>query len=275
MATKKNAVVKTGDNLPDYLKGMSGQVNADDGFGADDIAIPMIKLLQGTSEEITLHDAASPGMFWHTGMDISLGDNIQFIICGRRRKYLLQAPMDDGQGILARADDAITWDREGSWTVQVDKKTKVTWEIADTNVEKSGLAGWGTYDPDDDNSPPAATLFYDYLVIVLGHENLGAAVLSAARSQIKKCKKGINDKIQLHASNSRPMQALVFDAKPVTEQNDAGQDYFNYNFTSGGFATEENYNLAKSLEGLLGTRKIQGEGNQDEPAKRKAEGDDF
>ena len=270
MAKKKELTTTDESNVPAYLQNVEHE-GLTDNFDSSDIAIPQIKLLQGTSEECLNYDDAKAGNFWHTGMDLNLGDAVRFVVCARRKKYLLQAPMDDGQGILARSDDAVNWDRTGSWEVRIDKKTKTEWTISEINVAKSGLADWGTFDPDDENSPPAATLFYDYLVYLPDHADLGPAVMSLARSAIRKAKKGLNDKIQLHSSNGRPLQSVRFRAGVVSDQNDTGQDYFNWQFLGDGFATEEEFHSAKSFEGLLETSKIQGEG-EDRHVKEDVEG---
>lgn len=253
-------------SVPAYLQNVNAGTQTDN-FDASDVAIPQIKLLQGSSTEVSEHDNAKPGNFWHTGMDIDLGDSLKFIVCSRRKRYLLQAPLDDGQGILARAEDAKTWDRTGSWKVKIDKKTTATWTIDDLDVMKSGLTKFGTSDPEDENSPPAATLFYEYLVLLPDHLDLGPAVISVARSAIKKAKKGLNDKISLQAQNGRPLQSLTFSAKSVTEQNSSNQDFNNWQFTSAGFAPEEQYNKAVQIASDLADYKVQDEGGVDEPSK--------
>ena len=206
--------------------------------------MPVVRLLQGTSAAIKDHADAQPGMFWHDGMDESLGEEFQFVIASRKKRYLLMAPMDDGQGVLARADDAKTWDTVGEWEVQLDKKTKAKWSIKNRDVKKSGLTEWGSYDPDDVNSPPAATLFYEYLTIIPGRKDISPVMLVLARSAIKKAKKGLNDKVLMHRQNGNPMQALVFRARPFTDNNASGQDFYNWQFTGAGYADEETYKHA-------------------------------
>lgn len=271
--SKEVAKVQDDKGVPAYLQNYEGDASSQDNFDSSDIAIPQIKLLQGVSSQVVEFDNARAGEFWHTGMDMPLGKEVKFVVCSRRKKYLLQAPLDDGQGVLARADDAKTWDHTGEWEVQIDKKTKAKWSIETLDVVKSGLTQWGTYDPDDENSPPAATLFYEYLVIMPDHLDLGAAVISLARSAIRKAKKGLNDKIALHQSNGRPMQAIIFAAKPVGDQNDSGQDYSNWQFTGAGFASEEMFNKARYIGETLSEYKVQDEGVVDEAPK--ADSDDF
>lgn len=259
--------------LPAYLQGGSFGKQSDN-FDSSDVVIPRIKLLQGISPEITQYDTAKVGEFWHSGMDVNLGPKVKFVVADRRKKYLLSAPLEDGQGVLARADDAMTWDRLGKWSVkQKGVKQPVTWEITDLDVAKSGLTKWGTYNPEDEDSGPAATLFYDYLVFLPDHLDLGPAVISLARASIKKAKKGLNDKISLHQTNGRPMQALVFEANSVDESSDSG-GFKNWQFTSAGFNMDEAlFNTAREHMGALANYKVQDEGMTDGPAPDTASDD--
>lgn len=244
--------------VPAYLDDLN--VRDVDNFDSTDIVVPQIKLMQGTSKELTLYNEAKQGEFWHTGADLCLGPQIKFIPCYRRKRFLLMAPLDDGQGILARADDGRTWDQIGKWVVKIDKRATATWEITNLDVEKSGLDKWGTFDPEDPNSPPAATMIYDYLVMLLGHEHLGPASMLLARSAIKKVRKGLNDKIAMHKTNGRPMQALMFTAQAVPDVNGAGQNFHNWQFRSSGFAEQEQYEQARRVFDTMQHYVVQDEG---------------
>ena len=262
MAEKLPAVAAV-SGVPAYLQNYEYQ--SSDNFDASDVVLPRIKLLQGTSKELETFNDAKAGMFWHTGVDEPLGDSFVFLVADRRKKYLLTAPIEDGQGVLARADDAKTWDRTGSWSVKSKKvKKPLKWDITTLSVEESGLANWGTFDPEDPESPPAATLFYDYLVFLPDRLDLGPSVVSLARSQIKKAKRGLNDKIQLHANNRRPMQAVLFAANSVDDSAD-GQSFKNWQFRGAGFNMDEAlFNMAKEHVGALANYKIKDEGEIDE-----------
>jgi hypothetical protein len=278
-ATAKNVAIKE-DAKPSYLAALEakGPAKSRDNFDQSDVSVPRIKLLQGTSKEVEAYDSASPGRFWHTGLDMDLGPELKFIVCSRNKKMLLVAPLHDGQGTLARSDDGRTWDKTGSWEVSLDpKKPKVLtkWTIDTKDVATSKVTQWGSSDPDNPDSPPAATLFYDYLVILPDHLDIGPAVMSLARSQIKRAKKGLNDKIELHASAGRPMQSLIFKATPTTEQGVAG-DYKNMQFVASGFASEELFNKAKELASVMQNFKVQDEaGDLSESEKTKANSDSF
>lgn len=264
-ADQKSTEVATIDDaggVPAYLQG--GSYQNDDNFDSSDVVIPRIKLLQGTSPEVDEYDEAKTGMFWHTGLDVPLGDEFRFIVADRRKKVLLMPPINDANysGPLARADDAKTWDQKGEWQVRIKNvKQPVTWRIDDLDVEKSGLLKFGSSIPDDEDSPPAATLFYDYLVYLPDHPDMGMVVMSLARTQIKKAKRGLNDKIKMHADNGRPMQALIFKAKSVDDSAD-GQDFKNLMFMSAGFVQDEAlFNQLREYRGALSNLKIQDEGD--------------
>lgn len=261
---KVPAVATKQDDLPAYLQGKEYKTQ-NDNFDSSDVVIPRIKLLQGISPELQQFDHAKIGHFWHSGMDMDLGSKVKFVVADRRKKYLLSAPLEDGQGVLARADDAVKWDKTGKWQVKLKGvKQPVTWEITDLDVQKSGLTQWGTSNPDDEDSGPAATMFYDYLVFLPDHLDLGPAVISLARASIKKAKKGLNDKIKLHDTNGRPMQALIFEASSVDEQSDSG-GFKNWQFISAGFNMDEQlFNMAREHVGSLANLKIQDETHTDD-----------
>lgn len=252
MAKTPNVPAKPNQaGVPDYLRNV--KVDNRDNFDASDVVIPRIKLLQGLSKEVEAFSNAKAGIFWHTGLDMPLGDQLRFVICSRNKKMLLVAPIEDGQGVLARADDCKTWNRLGKFEVKVKgQKKPQLWEIDSLDVANSSVAKWGSRINDDEDSPPAATMFYDYLVLCPDFPELGPSLISMARSQVKKAKSGINQKIELHKAASRPMQAIMFQAKAVDDQSD-GQSFKNWDVTQAGFAPEELFNQAVGLKDVLST----------------------
>lgn len=243
MATKPKQEVATtgGAQLPAYLQ------NQDRGSGLkgldmSDFIIPRIKLLQGTSEEPKTFDDAKIGNFWINVLDIPLGPRIKFIPINNRKRYLLTVPLGGSpKGILARADDGANWKPDhGAWDVQLPKrKGVIRWEITHPTVRGSGLAEFGTADPEDSDSNPAATLFYDYLVFLPDVPELsgGPVMLSLARTQTKRAR-DLNAKIEMRRA---PMQSMVFEASVTNESNATGQDYYNLGFASAGWASEEQF----------------------------------
>ena len=262
--TSKNELAEVDSNnvVPAYLqdyKGGSGLV----GLDADDFIIPRIKLLQSTSPELDAFDNAKAGTFWLNVLDIPLGDTLDFVVCGNKKRYLLLPPMGDNRGILARSDDAIHWSPpNGEWQVKLKNiKNPVTWKTADT-VRASGLAEFGSSNPDDPDSNPAATLFYEFLVYLPNRPELSPALMSLARSQAKKAR-DLQGKIEFKKA---PMQAQAFQAKIVKDTGPEG-DFFNYQFVSNGFTDEAVYN------GCVGITKkfVNYRGADEEEAARVAE----
>jgi hypothetical protein len=283
MATKETQLPDPlGGDKPAYLIELEkqGPIQSEDNFDQSDVAIPRVKLLQGLSDECETFNEAKPGLFWHTGYDKALTGEFDFVPVSRRKRYLLVAPLEDGQGVLARADDFVNWTPpQGKFEVRMKgRKEPVIWTLAPT-VAESGLDKWGSYNPDDSNSPPAATLFYEYLVLLPLHLDLGPVVLSLTRSQIRKARKGLNDKIQLHESAGRPMQSLVFRAKAFKDSSPEGE-FFNFSFTSNGFVQSESlFKNAMELKDVLVRYRVADEEKaahgQDDGVKETGESKEF
>lgn len=225
--------------VPAYLQDQKG--SGLKGLDASDFVVPRVKLLQGTSPEVTAHENAKAGEFWLNVLDVPLGKILDFFPISNRKRYLLTPPLVAGnpKTIFARADDAKTWvPPSGSWQVKLKgRKEPVTWEITDADVRKSGLAAFGTSDPDDPDSKPAATLFYDFLIRLKDHPEFGPVLLSLARSQAKKGK-DLNGKIELR---NKPMQSQGFRAMPFGDTGPEG-DFFNLQFAMNGWADEATFN---------------------------------
>lgn len=151
--------------LPSYLKG--NEATGIEGFGREDFKIPEIKLLQGLSPEVnTYKGIAIPGEYFHTGLMKSLGPSFRSVICVARKRVVLWRPKNDhGGGILALSEDAISWktgaNKEFSVTLRGAKKP-VTWKTG-ANVKASGLLEFGSSDPENERSTPAAIQYYEYI----------------------------------------------------------------------------------------------------------------
>lgn len=246
MATKAKEIAVVGNaSLPAYLQGQNTGSGLK-GLDMSDFIVPRIKLLQGTSDEPKTFDNAKVGDFWLNVLDIPLGKSLDFIPISNRKRYLLTVPLGGTpKGILARADDGIHWmPPKGEWDVQLPKRRGlVKWKIeGDGTVRGSGLAEFGTADPEDSESNPAATLFYDYLVYLPEHPDMSPVLLSLSRSAAKRAR-DLNGKIEFAKA---PMQALRFRVTPSEESGQEG-DYYNYQFARNGFATEDEFNVCKGL----------------------------
>ena len=107
MAKKDKVETGVAVAVPAYLQG-NGPVDLEDNFDSSDIIIPRIQLLQGMSDAVKEY-GLPPGSFFHTGIEEVVPD-MDFVIVARQKRYMLVAPMEDGRGVLARAEDAKYWD---------------------------------------------------------------------------------------------------------------------------------------------------------------------
>lgn len=228
----KKAVSTVNSPLPDFMQGKQGA--GTDNLDVSDMEIPRIKLIQAISPEVTIHDNIKPGEFWHTLAEESLGKEVRVVPVFIDRRYILWKPRKSGGGILARADDGVHWNPgNAEFQVQLDNKKNVTWRTKPT-VEESGLAEWGSADPQDPNSQPAATLMYTFVVAMPDYPELGYAQLTLQRGSVTVAKNLIG-KIRMHKA---PSYGRVFKMASVDENGPSGP-YVNYRFTADGFVQDE------------------------------------
>lgn len=223
--TKKNSVVSEDmSSLPAFMDEDIGRGH--ENIGSEDLETPRIKIMQALSPELETYNDIRPGIFFHAAAEMDLGKSVLAVPVYMDKRYILWNPRDSGGGILARADDGIHWSPPNmDFTVKLDKKNggdTVTWRTKDT-VARSGLANWGTTNPDDTNSPPAATLMYNYLLAFPDNPDLMPAVFTFQRSSLKKGKR-FNTKLKTIRA---PIFGLVFNFNVVEDQNNVGQKFYN------------------------------------------------
>lgn len=219
-------------------------------MGTDDLARPRLKLIQSNSPELQEYNSLRPGDFLHTSAGFILQGPFLVTPIFVAKRFLLWNPREDGGGILARSDDGVTWSPpNASFDVKLDKKDgggRVTWKTA-PRVDESGLAEWGTMNPTDPNSPPAATKMYDYLFAFPEHPDLEPAVFSFQRSSWKV---GRNLNTNIKTAIARwPIFTLAYALDSVDDNNASNQDFKNVTFTNKGHITDpdliENYRAVR------------------------------
>jgi len=222
--------------LPAFMR---GDVDAGkENISKDDIEIPRLKLMQGLSPELQEFDGLKAGYFFHPAAEFIFDKPFRAVPVFMDKRYILWRPRDAGGGILARADDGIHWSpAQGKFTVQLDKKDggdTVTWSLART-VQESGLNVWGTLNPNDPNSPPAATEMYNYLLAFPDEPDLMPAVLSFQRSSIKIGRR-FNTKLKTVRA---PIFGTIWEFRAVEDSNNRGQSFFNIDVRSAGLISED------------------------------------
>jgi hypothetical protein len=226
----------TSDVMPEYMKN-SAPSKLNSNFDQSDLVRPSIKLLQATSPQLKEFKEAKPGVFWHTGANVSLGEEVVFVIAAAKKKYILYAPRGANQPILARAEDGVNWDKPNQkFEVQLKKGPKVVYDTKGS-VAASGLAEFGSSIPTDENSPPAATLHYEFLVYLPEFPEFGPTILSLARSQIAPGKRLVTN-FQTRARMG-DIYGCAFRMAVVESANTDGEEFYNFNFANNGFVAKE------------------------------------
>jgi hypothetical protein len=225
-------------------------------IGRDDMDMPRLKLMQGLSKELTLYDDLKAGHFFHSAAEMIFDEPFRVVPIYFDRQFILWRPLEAGGGIIARAPDGVHWQpSSGEVKTKLDRKDgghEVTWKWDET-VDGSGLAAWGTMNPNDLNSPPAATLMYNFLLAFPDHPELMPAVLTFQRSSIKIGRK-FNTKLKTVRT---PLFGSVFTLSSYDDHNAANQDFKNINITGSGMVQDaalydsyKNLHLAIAKSGL-------------------------
>lgn len=224
---------EVGTVLPDFMKGQAGagleQVKS------GDYEVPRVKLIQKLSPEITEHGIQF-GHFFHTILEEDLGSQITVVPIYVTKEFILWKPRDSGGGILARARDEVHWEPpSGEFSVQIDKGRKtVVWRLAPT-VEQSGLARWGSFDPSDPQSQPAATFMVNVAVVLPARPELGPAVLTFQRSSIAPGRRWLG-KMRM---STAPIYGRRFIVSAVDDRNKSNQEFLNYRIEGVGLVEDE------------------------------------
>lgn len=242
MTDNKQVATVSDQQLPDHLRGL-GKTARIGNVDKTDIIIPRVKLLQAISGEVTTFDNAKAGEFWHTIAEAPMGSPLVGIPIVIRKTYALWSPRNDDRGILARAQDAIHWDQPGAeFTVKPKGSPKpITYKLGKT-VQENGMDQFGSSIPEDPNSAPAASLTYHVMWWFPMFRDYSPAIIINTRSSVKKAKMLIS-KIELRPVNH---YAQKFAISSVQEQGEEGP-FYNYVYTSDGFADKEQYETAEAL----------------------------
>lgn len=238
MARSNQQVQKTPEPksaLPAFMQKDVGKGTED--WTSSDYEMPRLKLLQGISPELQQWDGLTSGDFFHTILEESLGKELTITVLYVSKRYVLwrpRPPIDSG-GILARADDGIHWSPASQeFEVKIDKRgTKAKWQTKNT-VEESGLAAWGTYDPEDSNSPPAATECQVFVVWIHEHPAASPVALMLQRGSIKVGRR-FRGKLKF---TSAPIYGAKYKMTPFID-GPSEQQFNNYRFTADGFVEDE------------------------------------
>lgn len=235
----------------DRLRNLPAHMQADAGMGlehvgAEDLEIPRLKLIQGISKELQEYNDLRAGNFFHTASETIFDEPFRVVPILFQKMYILWNPLDSGGGILARADDAVHWSPStGTFKGKLDKKDgggPFEWKLAKT-VQESGLANWGTLNASDSNSPPAATLMYNFLFGFPDNPELSPAVFTFQRSSIKAGRKFLS-KLKIVRT---PIFGTMYEMSSV-DDGQANREFKNVNMKGVGLVDDADmYGVFKDL----------------------------
>lgn len=228
------------ENAPAYLTETKG--TGLEGLGQGDFKIPRILMLQPLSPAIqSFPGKAIPGEFWHTGANISLGSEFNFIPCVANKRVILWKPRDEGGGMLAFSRDGKTWDMGGDQEFSVKLKgikEPVKWRTG-KDVQSSKLLDWGTHNPEDMESGPAATLSYEYLLYMPDRPDLSPVVHGVYRTALGNAKQFNTSLAMLR----KPIQSVM--VRAFSDQKSEGaNNWYVTNFELKGWVNKELFDIA-------------------------------
>lgn len=206
----------------------------------DDMVVPRIALLQAVHPEV-VNSLGESGHFFHTIAEEDLGDTLEdLVIIHHSKRYTLWNPRHEGGGVLVRASDGAHWDDdfEGEIAPYKDRpKYKVKYSVkkGDRVSRDTGLGKWGTLDPDNSDSPPAATLTHVLVCCLLDRLEMGPFVMLLQRSA-EPVAKMLLSKINL---DSAPIFGQKFRVSSKVVNNSSSQDYNQYVFTKTGHVPDQ------------------------------------
>lgn len=219
--------------VPDWMRDQVGL--GTESLGAADVEIPRVKLMQALSPELEEYNDLKKGDFFHTLAEKNLGTSVRITPIYIDNRFMLWRPRKSGGGILARADDGIHWNPpNGNYTVKLNSGVEVNWKTAPT-VAQSGLDKWGSENPSDPSSPPAATRMYNVVVTFPDDPDMPPAVVTLQRAAIKIARKFIG-KLKITRA---PSFGLIFVMGAVKDSNSAGEEFYNYAFKGDGAVTDK------------------------------------
>jgi hypothetical protein len=205
----------------------------------DDLIIPRVALMQAVNQEV-IDGLVESGHFWHTINEEDLGEGIEdLVILHHSKRYTLWNPRHAGGGVLARASDGLRWDADFDVEVQPykddkRKKVKYTAKAGDRVGRDIGLGKWGSTDPDNPDSPPAATLTHVLACAILSRLDLGPFVILLQRSA-EPVAKLLLSKVSIDPA---PIFGQVYTVGSK-DQPSASGDFKQYTFVKNGHVQDE------------------------------------
>jgi hypothetical protein len=167
--------------------------------------------------------------------------------------------------------DGRTWDVRGVFKVTPKGSNKeVIYDTTSGTVAGSGLDQFGTSNPDNPKSAPAASLTYNILVYMPDFADYSPAIVLNTRSAVKPAK-DLFGKIGMKPTD--PFGQIY----KMLVQKDQGAEgpYNNYRYVFQGFATDDQYALCKELYERFNTTTFRASDEGEEASEAGAQSTKF
>lgn len=252
MSDTKNGLVRYDNSgRPEYLPATI-QNSGMESMGQDDYKTPRIILLQGLSPQLqTYPELARANQFWHSVMNVNLGTEFTFVpVVAKKRVILFRPRWDQGGGILAFSKNGKDWDsgRNQTFTVRPNKDARhtVEWNTMD-NVLQSRLTEFGSSDPENQRSAPAASMIYEYLCYLPDYPELSPCVLGLNKTAVPNGK-AFNSSLMMKTRSGLPIYCLMVRAFVEQKHNDRNEHWTVTNFAlEQGYAPKDVYAVTERL----------------------------
>lgn len=245
--SKAVATVAGAASLPAFMQQDAAEASGKSNISRDDMVIPRVSLTQAVSDQAT-DGRCEVGNFWHEVLEEDLGPELNLIIVHQSKRYTLWNPRHSGGGVLARASDGKTWDADFEGEIQPykdDKKKRVKFTIkaGDKVGRDIGLGKWGSLDPANEDSPPAATLSYVLVCFAPDRPEVGPFVILLQRSA-EPVARQLMTKINLDPA---PLYGQIYTAGSKDQASDNG-GFKQFTFAKSGHVQDaEVYELSKTF----------------------------
>jgi hypothetical protein len=205
--------------------------------------IPALKLLQGLSPEVKEHHHLRAGHWYHTILERDLGEVVQKVVVEIvHRSVDLWSPKNvrgiDSR-LLARAADGENWDRPNQrFDVVLEGGQKVEW-FTGKNVQASGLLNWGSSDPNNPNSVPAANLVYTLILRIIEPSGINSPCIYIPSKMARKAVMRLNSKIDARMDVTPPLKQLYSIEAVEKSGRSAGISWYEPSFNAAGELKDE------------------------------------
>lgn len=229
-------------SVPAFLQGQERTDRSN--LDTTDLTIPRIKVAQDGNPEVKSGEVPKGALFLNVTGEVlaEFGKPLIMIPIISSKEYMLWRDQNDGGGgLLARAQPVLEdgkvrykWDKPDSeFTTKIKGLVPVKWKTG-KYIDEDGLAEWGTQIEGDEDSPPAASVHYNYLCLLPELGNTIAA-FSLSKSQVKRAR-DLNAIIEM---SQFPIYSRVIRVTVEPEKNNSGQEFFNVRFKPAGLVQDE------------------------------------